>query len=215
MNSTLLKLTALLLILAGIASSCNPEEPEIKYTLSSTSLNFDATGGEAEFTVSFKSPAVVESIDVLDTWCQVSTSGVSPVSVTVTVAPNTINEVRNTSVVVNMKSGETKAAATVEITQESACIFDNPLTDLPWLKEFVNNCLPYMYTNIFQCTYNDDIVGFFIEPCNNCTAYSALLHSCDGTILSNFLYETLSLPAFFEKWNIKNRELIWTNYLKK
>ena len=118
MNPTLLKLTAFLLILAGVASSCNPEEPEIKYTLSPTSLNFDATGGKAEFTVSVESPATVESVLSSDTWCQVSANGVSPVNVTVTVDAHTDKEVRKTSVVVNMKSGETKLSATIEITQE-------------------------------------------------------------------------------------------------
>jgi len=124
MNPTLLKLTAFLLIVAGALTSCDPpvEPVEIEYTISPTSLNFDATGGEAEFTVSFKSPAVVESIDVLDTWCQVHTNSVSPVNVNVivTVDSHTDKEVRNTSVVVNMKSGETKLSATVEITQEGA-----------------------------------------------------------------------------------------------
>ena len=122
MKPTLLKLTAFLLILAGVASSCNREEPEIEYTISPASLNFNTEGGARGFTVSFKSPAVVESIDVLDTWCRVHINSVSPVNVNVivTVDSHTDKEVRKTSVVVNMKSGALQATATVEITQEGA-----------------------------------------------------------------------------------------------
>jgi len=117
MNQKLLKLTAFLLVLTCIASSCQPEE--IEYTILPTSLNFDATGGEAEFTVSVKSPAIVESVESLAEWCQVSKNGVSPVIVTV--SPNTnYFDPRNTTVVVNMKLGETKTSVAVQITQEKA-----------------------------------------------------------------------------------------------
>jgi len=120
MKKQLLKLTAFLLFLiVALASSCQPEEPkEIEYTISPTSLNFDATGGEGGFTVSIKSPAIVESIESLSAWCQVSTSGVSPVNVIVTVVPNAnYFEPRNTTVVVNMKLGENKTSTIVQITQ--------------------------------------------------------------------------------------------------
>ena len=117
MNQKLLKLTAFLLVLTCIASSCQPEE--IEYTILPTSLNFDATGSEAEFTVSVKSPAIVESVESLAEWCQVSKNGVSPVIVTV--SPNTnYFDPRNTTVVVNMKLGETKTSVAVQITQEKA-----------------------------------------------------------------------------------------------
>jgi len=210
MKLTLLKLTAFLLILAGVLTSCDPpvEPVEIEYTISPASLNFDATGGEAGFTVSFKSPAVVESIDVLDTWCQVSTSGVSPVSVTVTVAPNTINEVRNTSVEVNMKSGETKATATVEITQESACIFDNPLTDLPWLKARIDELQGSSFPiAIYQCVYGNEETGFL-----EVKGDSGFFYNCNGDLLciiGGWAGETCSELNI----DLENKVLIWnTNH---
>jgi len=118
----LLKLTAFLLILiVALASSCQPEEfKEIEYEILPTSLNFDATGGEAGFTVSVKSPAIVESVESLSAWCQVSANGGSPVNVIVKVDSNHITEPRNTSVVVNMKLGENKASTIVQITQGGA-----------------------------------------------------------------------------------------------
>ena len=120
MDQKLLKLTAFLLILiAAFASSCQPEEPkEIEYTISPASLNFDATGGEGGFTVSVKSPAIVESVESLAAWCQVSMNGVSPVNVIVKVDSNHTTEARNTFVVVNMKLEKTKASVPVQITQE-------------------------------------------------------------------------------------------------
>jgi len=96
----------------------NPEPTEIEYTISPASLNFDAVGGEAGFTVFVKPPATVESVEALDTtWCQVFTN--SPKDVIVKIAPNT-DIARNSSVVVKMKSGEIEASATVSINQESA-----------------------------------------------------------------------------------------------
>ena len=119
MNRKLLKLTAFLLILlVALASSCQPDEPkEIEYTILPESLNFEATGGEDGFTVSVKSPAIVESVESLAAWCQVSTNGGSSVNVMVTVDPYTYYEARNTTVVVNMKLGENKTSTTVPITQ--------------------------------------------------------------------------------------------------
>ena len=124
MKRKLLKLTAFLLVLlVALASSCQPKE--IEYTISPTSLNFDATGGENAFTVSVESPAMIESVKSLAAWCQVSTNGVSPVNVIVTVDPYTnYFDPRNTTVVVNMKLGENRVSAVVQITQEKAEILD-------------------------------------------------------------------------------------------
>ncbi|MCL2435556.1 MAG: hypothetical protein FWD09_05385 [Lentimicrobiaceae bacterium] len=78
MKRKLIKLTAFsLILLVALASSCQPEEPkEIEYTILPASLNFDAAGGEDKFTVTVTSPAIVESVESLSAWCQVSTNGV-------------------------------------------------------------------------------------------------------------------------------------------
>jgi len=107
------------LLLSLSFSACPKPPAEIEYEILPASLNFEATGGENRFIVSVKSPAIVESVESLSAWCQVSINGVSPVNVIVTVAPHT-DEARNTSVVVHMKSGENRASATVQISQEGA-----------------------------------------------------------------------------------------------
>jgi len=92
--------------------------PEIEYTILPTSLSFDASGGADEFLVSVKSPAIVESIEVLDAWCQVSKNGISPVNVIVTVDANNTKELRTAQVIVGLKLDEVRVSATVKITQE-------------------------------------------------------------------------------------------------
>ena len=104
------------------------ERAEIEYIISPASLNFNAAGGDDGFKVSIKSPATIESVEALDAWCQVSTSGEFPVDVTVTVDPNT-NSARNTSIVVNMKVGEKSTSATVQISQDGAWVL---IKDIKW-----------------------------------------------------------------------------------
>ena len=99
--------------------ACEKPPVEIEYTISPESLSIPAAGGAYEFTVSVEAPATVESVKPSAAWCEVSTSGASPVTVVVTVAPNT-DEARSTEVVVSIKSGDTKTSATVKITQDGA-----------------------------------------------------------------------------------------------
>ena len=97
------------------------QEPnKIEYTITPTSLEFPAAGGEKNFTVTVKSPATVESVESSATWCQVTKSGTSPVTVAVKVAGNIAYESRTVSVTVKMKLEEITTSATVQITQEGA-----------------------------------------------------------------------------------------------
>jgi hypothetical protein len=96
-----------------------------------------------------------------------------------------------------------------EKNNSKVCNVDNPLTDLPWLKEIISGNSG-MYMNIFQCTYNNALNAFFVEPCVNCHDYVAVLYSCNGDILFN-LEGTKDIKAYFEEWNIKDQKLIWTN----
>ena len=119
------------LFLSFSFSACKkPVDPvQIEYTISSARLNFDATGGQDKFTVFVKAPAIIERIESLASWCQVSTTADSLVTVIVTVDTNDNYGIRNTSVVVNMRSGETITFATVWITQDGIEIPDWILID--------------------------------------------------------------------------------------
>jgi len=118
MKNLTYKLLILTIFLSISFSACKKPSVEIEYTILPTSLSFNASGGEDEFTVSVKSPAIVESVKALDAWCHVFTNGVSPVNVIVRVDPhNNTNKTRNTSVVVNLKLDEIRTSATVQISQ--------------------------------------------------------------------------------------------------
>jgi len=118
----------LVLFVSFFACEKPPVEPvKIEYTLSATNLNFEVIGGVAEFTVEVKSPATIDSVKSLNAWCWVSSDGISPVNVRVTVSPNTIDAApRNTLVVIYMKSGDTETSATVQISQNGEkCVLIN------------------------------------------------------------------------------------------
>ena len=102
---------------------------EIEYTISPTRLDFPVAGGEDHFTVTVKSPAIIESIVSSSWWCEVTTNGTSPTNVTVKVNANSNDGKRNTTVAVNMKIGEIKKTATVQITQEGSWVLIN---DVKW-----------------------------------------------------------------------------------
>ena len=94
------------------------EQVGIEYTISPTSLYFEATGGQRGFTISVESPATVGSVKALnEEWCHVSKNGVSPVSVIVKADQNK-DKVRNTLVVVSFKLDENTITTTVPVSQE-------------------------------------------------------------------------------------------------
>jgi hypothetical protein len=67
------------------------------------------------------------------------------------------------------------------------CDFDNPLTDLVWLKQIVDNIEidsenGKVHARIYQCIYKYG-TGFLIEPCVGCPDAGYSFRSCDGTIL--------------------------------
>ena len=89
----------------------------------------------------------------------------------------------------------------------STCNFDNPLTDLPWLKEKIDgfNLLAQENQNlpiaIYQCKYGSKEIGFLIDAGNTKPFYN-----CEGEILcimGGFAGETCS------DLNIVSQELIW------
>jgi hypothetical protein len=70
------------------------------------------------------------------------------------------------------------------------CSFENPLTDLPWLKEMIEEfesyekmpeTLPGSIENIriYQCTYKGGI-GFLLSECEGCPDGASWLLNCEG-----------------------------------
>lgn len=94
------------------------------------------------------------------------------------------------------------------------CIFDNPLTDLPWLKEYID-ALEFVvamgeseYVRIYQCTYIDGI-GFLL-CCVDCIDGGFDLMNCKGEYLCTLGgWGALHYPCTEFNINFENKQLIW------
>ena len=102
-----------------------------------------------------------------------------------------------------------------EFPEEETCNFDNPLADLPWLKEIVDefekeaNALCYNpHARIYQCAYKDGI-GFLIEMCVGCLDAGYSFRNCEGVVLCE--NSGLSGEDNCSELNIdfENRKLVW------
>jgi hypothetical protein len=97
-------------------------------------------------------------------------------------------------------------------TFRQICIFDNPLTDLVWLKQYVervenlSNNGTKQYIRIYQCTYKYGI-GFLIEPYDGIdVGYD--LHDCEGKYLCT-MWGFTGNPCSQFTVDFKNKELIY------
>jgi hypothetical protein len=107
-------------------------------------------------------------------------------------------------------------SAIIDLPQEDyskirACNVENVLTDLPWLKEYIEKQTTQgdFTISIFQCTYQDGMYGmygFWIQP-ETCFSDISYLCNCKGTVLFD---EQDPQGASYEDWNIKNVTRIWT-----
>ena len=98
-------------------------------------------------------------------------------------------------------------------SKNNSCEFDNPLTDLYWLKKIVEEFIAYSdnvsnrHFQIYQCTYiedNDEKIGFIVTPiCVDCRYGSAMLYKCSGVKLCNNMSDNCN-----ELYNV-NKKLIW------
>ncbi|MDR1006694.1 MAG: hypothetical protein LBL74_07510 [Bacteroidales bacterium] len=81
-------------------------------------------------------------------------------------------------------SCEDKADESTKQSELNNCSFDNPLTDLIWLKDLINlyeqDTLTSVAMNIYQCTYHNDKTGFLIEYCAGCPDAGITLTDCAG-----------------------------------
>jgi len=108
----------------------------------------------------------------------------------------------------------------------SACGFDNPLNDLPWLKKTIEDYEAHLERNkenmdkywpvdrplarIYQCIYKGGI-GFLLEMCVECPDAGLELMSCQGDRLC-ILWGFAGDPCEeFEVDHTKNI-LIWERY---
>ena len=73
---------------------------------------------------------------------------------------------------------------------QSVCGVENPLTELEWLSQIIANWEENLQNGennwagkIYQCTYEDNKIGFLIEPCSGCPDAGYSFWSCDGTML--------------------------------
>ena len=100
-------------------------------------------------------------------------------------------------------------------SNEPDCEFENPLTDLLWLKEIVDGfehnaaALGYNpHAIIYQCAYKDGIV-FLLEMCVGCPDAGYSFRNCKGEVLCGG--GGYSGEDNCSEFNIdfENRKLIW------
>lgn len=84
------------------------------------------------------------------------------------------------------------------------CIFENPLTDLPWIDDKITELLASSHpVSMYQCTYNAGDIGFWVDEGD-----IACLYNCQGEtlcIMDESTGETCS------EYNISNKIQIWNN----
>jgi len=89
------------------------------------------------------------------------------------------------------------------------CKFENPLTDLPWLKDMIEVWKQNGWrSRIYQCIYKDGI-GFLLEPCVGCPDAGYSFRNCEGVALCGG--GGLSGQDNCSELNIdfENKKLIW------
>jgi hypothetical protein len=96
-----------------------------------------------------------------------------------------------------------------QCNNEKACNVENPLRDLPWLKQFINEVKDTEsgHKRIYQCTYKDG-TGFLINNCVGCPDAGLNLVNCDGTSLC-VLYGLAGDPCTEFEIDFESMKLIW------
>jgi hypothetical protein len=64
--------------------------------------------------------------------------------------------------------------------KELVCGVKNPVKELSWLKEIIDN--NSHDTKIYQCTYKYG-TGFLVDPCASCMDAGFTFFNCDGVIV--------------------------------
>jgi hypothetical protein len=96
----------------------------------------------------------------------------------------------------------------------NSCYFNNPLTDLPWLKAFIGNKVQEAkkgypdLVRIYQCIYNNGRIGFLIEPVGMIDGMMEF-YSCEGIVLCTIGGESGKDTCLEQGLNIIGKKLIW------
>ena len=100
--------------------------------------------------------------------------------------------------------------------KRKVCNVDNPLTDLPWLKEIVDTFEENAVwlganpqANIYQCKYKDG-TGFLLEMCAGCPDAGYGFVNCEGKGLCGGGGFTGGDNCSKFKIKDKNKKLIWS-----
>lgn len=86
---------------------------------------------------------------------------------------------------------------------KSECSFNNPLTDLPWLKDrVIQLSQESSHVRIYQCVYKTNKIGFLIESCVGCPDFGLDLTDCQGNYLCTIWGFTGSdCPEYYVNYN--------------
>ncbi|MCL2436081.1 MAG: hypothetical protein FWD09_08125 [Lentimicrobiaceae bacterium] len=255
MNQKLLKLTAFLLALTGIASSCNPDCPPdcpdeypknisfTEYSLLETScqwqnLPYDEkviminSSEELEkYIICTSSKPVIDfSKHTLLLTSGNSNSGIAEITAkNLQQLPNTyklnieitlnsviVTEQWSIALMVEKLNEKSSVKLNVKTIPFKVCNVSNPLTDLPWLKEIVDEIeyeqtegIDVHHARIYQCNYKDGI-GFFMNLTIGWTDNLIYFRNCEGERLckvGRYDNTCTELEVDFE-----NKILIWETF---
>jgi hypothetical protein len=110
-------------------------------------------------------------------------------------------------------AGSVSSCSKKESPKEPVCNVNNPLTDLPWLKERVNDYNEdakagnKRHAQIYQCTYKDG-TGFLVDDIVGSPDAALQLFNCEGVPLCT-IGGIATLRCEEYDVDLENKKLIW------
>ncbi|MDR1895618.1 MAG: hypothetical protein LBR10_02375, partial [Prevotellaceae bacterium] len=97
--------------------------------------------------------------------------------------------------------------------KEKVCNVDDPLTELPWLKEIIDGFQKDAdagnkpHARIYRCTFKDG-TGFLLERCVTCPDFGCDLMNCEGKLLCT-MYGLAGKSCSEFEVDFENKKLIF------